>query len=372
MKRILRNIMAAAIPVAMVSACEGNAGEDNGGSIFNEEYATGVYTLVADKTTIEANGSDAATFKLYSPEGEDLTATAQRNYITIENKTTGESLDGLTFTGTLDGDYTFYAYFKNSKSDNEVTIKVQNRAKYEKYYKKVAVYDLTSAYCGPCATLATALEAMDEEWADRMVLFAIHGTFQGQHDLWSQSTNNVLAALMGEFGTGAYPCLVFNLDPDATQIGTTSAPLPGVVAELQNQVSKYPAYSGIKIDTEYSAETNTYTVNAELTASSAGEFDLGCALLLDGQLMGGGMADHYNDIVRNISGNYMRMSDNKKTLAADEKMNYTAEGTLPDDASYADDYRVAVFSLRNDGGRVIIDNVAVCPLGEDVDYRLNE
>ena len=139
--------MFAAAAFAALTACEGNAGEDTGGSIFDEEYATGVYTLVADKTTIEANGSDAATFKLYSPEGEDLTATAQRNYITIENKTTGETLDGLTFTGTLDGDYTFFAYFKNSRSNNEVTITVQNRAKYERYYKKVAVYDLTSAYC---------------------------------------------------------------------------------------------------------------------------------------------------------------------------------------------------------------------------------
>ena len=370
MKKIF-NIIMACIALVQIAGCEGTAGEEDS-NLYNEEYATGKYTLVADKTTIEANGDDKVTFTLYGPDGENLTAAAERNYVSVENETTGESLKGLTFSGTMDGEYVFFAYYRNHTSDNKVTVKVQNRAKYEKYFKKVAIYDLTSAYCGPCAILATYLENMDPEWADRMVLFGIHGSYQGTHDSWSRATNDVLAALMTEFGNGAYPCLVFNLDEDATQIGSGVTSLQDAVKEIQNQISSSPAYCGIKIDTQYSEESNTYTVDAELTASMAGEFDLGCALLLDGQTMAGGEAEVYNDIVRNITGNYMRMSTSKKTLSADEKMTFSETGILPDPSEYADKYRVAVFALRTADGKVIIDNVAECPLGSSVDYRYNE
>lgn len=371
MKKIY-SIMAFAAALCSLCSCEGNVdNEESGEGLYNEEYATGVYTLVADKTTIEANGADAVTFTLYGPDGENLTAGAQRNYITIQNETEGKALTGLTFTSTLDGEYTFYAYYRNYESDNKVTIKVQNRAKYEKYYKKVAIYDLTSAYCGPCAQLAASFETMDKEWADRMVMLGIHGSYKGDHDLWSENTENAVAALMREYGNGGYPCIIFNLDE--VQIGYGITSLQDAVAEIQSQISKYPAYCGIKIDTEYSADNNTYSVNAELTASSAGEFDLGCALLLDGQTMSGGEASIYNDIVRNISRNYMSMSVSKKTLSVDEKMTYSlVNQPLPDPSDYAENYRVVVFALRNAGNKVIIDNIAECPLGGSVDYKYNE
>ena len=80
----------------------------------------------------------------------------------------------------------------------------------------------------------------------------------------------------------------------------------------------------------------------------------------------------YNDIVRQISENYMQMSTSSQALEADGTMTNSWSGTLPDSSEYAEHYRVVVFALRDADGTVIIDNVAECPLGESVDYLLNE
>ena len=365
MKKIFYIIPLAVLPA--LAACEGNAGEEGE---YDNEYATGVYTLVADKTVIEADGSDAVTFKLYSPEGEDLTASSQVNYITVECETTGETLDDMTFTAIMDGDYEFSAIYKNYDSDNKVTVTAQNRAQYEKYFRKVAVYDVTNAQCYYCGVLAQTIENMDEEWASRMVLFGIHGAYSEQ-DPWLENTRSVANSLLLKFNPqGSYPSLTFNLDEDAVLLGADV----DVVSEIRSQLRKYPAHCGVKISSSYDAGTNAYSIDAELTASASGEFDLGCALLLDNQTYASGIISGmvYNDIVRQISENYMQMSTSSQALEADGTMTNSWSGTLPDSSEYAEHYRVVVFALRDADGTVIIDNVAECPLGESVDYLLNE
>ena len=139
------------IPVLILAGCEGT---HDGDPDFENPNPTDGYYIVADKTEIEANGEDVVTFKVYDPDGNDLTASTERNYVTIVDEVTGANIGDNVFewTSIKDGEYEFSATFKGHPTENTVTVKSVNRSKYEKYFKKVVVYDITSTMCGPCHT----------------------------------------------------------------------------------------------------------------------------------------------------------------------------------------------------------------------------
>ena len=60
-------------------------------------------------------------------------------------------------------------------------------------------------------------------------------------------------------------------------------------------------------------------------------------------------------------------------MAANEEHTGATTFELKEDiAGNLSNYRVAVFALRNNGSKIIIDNVAECSLGGSVDYKVNE
>lgn len=81
-----------------------------------------VVKLVADKTKINDNGTDKATFTVYVNDIKTSDAT-------IFNVTEGKDLEGNTFSSTNIGSYVFYATFNNIKSNN-VTITVKETRVY--------------------------------------------------------------------------------------------------------------------------------------------------------------------------------------------------------------------------------------------------
>lgn len=347
------------------------AGSDDNDTTTPKGEVKAPYTLSVDKNEIEADGKDAANFILTDANGNVLTDSEQLNYILFENTETGNQLEAKTraFTAVKNGSYTFKALYKNKPSENTITVTAKNRSAYEKYFRKVAAYDITNVNCGYCPLMASALENTVGEWKQHMTVFAVHGPFDLKDPyIIGSVANNLLAKYIG---SGSYPSAIFNLDYTMTGAGDAN---PAFIAGvIEDQLRENPATCGIRISSSYAGKT--ITINAALTSSTGGEYDLGYALLMNnGVYVGGTASDNkYNDIVVGISGNYMMMSDKSFTVKADQE--HTATTTF-DDVTIAEEnlsnYRVAVFALRNNGNKTIIDNVAECSLGGSVDYALNK
>lgn len=343
-------------------------GGESGG---NSEPSAEGYTIAVDKTTIEANGTDKVTFSVLDKNGTDLTEN-ELSSIYFKNVATGERLDRktMTFSSVINGNYEFVATYRGEETTNSVTIKVQNRAKYEKYKQRVAIYQLTGTWCTYCPQMVTGLEGISDVWKEHSLVMAVHASSADSPDPYALATNgsDLGNIMLGAFGGEGFPSCVYDLN-ELNGDRTAST----ISKNIESYLVEHPATCGVKIAST-KREGSTITINASVTSSTGGTYDLGYAILLDNQTYSSGTSldGKYHDIVCSVSGNFLSMSsDTKMTLAANEEQSrtFTIEG-FPERLSTSD-LRVAVFALSSSSGRTITDNLAVCKLGESVDYILN-
>lgn len=366
MKRTF-NILLAGLLLGGFTACEGNGNDDDN----NNGDIQGPFTLSVEKSEIEANGKDEAKFVLTDANGNILTNTQELNYIVFENTATGNKIEQKTrsFTAVKNGTYTFKARYKKTDSENTVTVTAKNRHAYEKYFRKIAAFDITNVHCGYCPVMAAALEGTDAEWKQHMTILAVHGPFDSRDPFIIGSMANDLLATF--IGSGMYPSCIFNLT--YSMAGAGDAKPSFIAGVIEDQLRDYPATCGVRINSTYA--DNKITIDAAMTSSTGGKYELGFALLMDkGMYAGGTAADNiYNDIVMAVSNNYMSMTSDATTVTANQeitktfsmdKVNITAENLK--------NYRVVVFALRSNGDKTIIDNLAECALGGSIGYVENE
>lgn len=336
---------------------------------------TGGYTLSVDKTTIEANGVDMATFILKDENGKNLVDDANElSYIYFKNVETNENLPrrSKSFSMLQNGVYTFKATYLGKESQNTVTITVQNRQKYERYFQQVALIKCTGTWCGPCAVMANYLENVSKPWSDHMTIVAAHAS-GSYYDPFASYSNELGQTLLNMYGGSGYPFLIY--DAITTQEGSSGGS-SNIEAKIRDFLTKYPATCGVAIrSTEL--QGTTLKIRAAMTSSTGGEYDMGYILLVDNQPYGGGTIESgvYNDIVFGHSSNLVAMSNQTKfTATADQEVEkeWTIEN-FPASAFAAEDVRILVYALSKTANREnIIDNLTHCPLGGSVDYLLNE
>lgn len=343
-------------------------GEQSGGG--DEPLPTDGYIISVDKTTIEADGRDVATFTVKDAQGNDLMEQYLAS-IYFKNVATGERLDRKStgFSSVIDGEYEFVATFRGEETANSVTIKVQNRAKYEKYKQRVAIYQLTGTWCAYCPQMVTGLEGISAIWKEHSLVMAVHAGSASADDPYalSMGSGDLGSVMLAAFNGAGYPSCVYELN---TLNGDRAA------ADIQKNIEYYlvnhPATCGVKIASTR-REGTTITIDAAVTSSVGGSYDLGYAILLDNQSYPSGTSldGMYHDIVCAVSGNFLSMSSDKFTLAENEERTktFTIEN-FPDNLADKD-LRVVVFALSQSGGRAITDNLAVCAMGESIDYVLN-
>lgn len=370
-----RLIIAGAFLLSL-SACSGNIDPD---ADSNKEIA-GPFTLSADKYEIEADGKDAAKLILTDANGNVLTDSDQLKYITFENVTTGMKTqkDNL-FTSIQNGDFTIRATYKTTKSENEITVTAKNRSSYEKYVRKVLLHELTDVKCPNCPYMASNLENLPEITARHTVLLAVHGGFS-QDDPWT--IGSMGRDLLSAYGGLGWPCAIFNLKKAYNQ----SSSVNNVVEMskiIEEHLRDYPATCGIKVSSELTAEGDV-RINATLKSDKGGSYDLVYAVVKDNcEYMGGysvNDAGIYNDVLIGITSNYRRFSDKEAfTLEADGEFSEewlfdASEGHMCVTLGASDkkDCRVVVYALRSLDGKAFVDNVVECPLGESMDYALNQ
>lgn len=345
----------------------GSGNEDNGG---DDTPVTDGYTISVDKTVIEANGKDVATFVVTDVDGNNL-MDSDLSSIYFKNVATGERLDRKStgFSSVLDGDYEFVATYRGVETANSVKIKVQNRSKYEKYKQRVAIYQLTGTWCTYCPMMVAGLEGLPDIWKDHSLVMAVHASSSSSTDPYAIPARNgdLGSAMLGAFDGAGYPSCVYDLN-ELTGDRSSST----IAKTIERYLVEYPATCGVKIASTV-REGETITINAAVTSSTGGTYDLGYVLLLDNQSYSAGTSldGKYHDIVCALSSNFMEMSEEKFTLGEDEERTrtFTIESVPENIAS--GDMRIVVFALSSQNGRVITDNLAVCAVGGSIDYVLN-
>lgn len=331
------------------------------------------FTLSVDKTEIESDGKDVATFTITDADGMVLTDDEHIRNTSFHIEETDEWRSGIgsgtapnLFSSIIDGSYTISAMYKGEECVNKVTVKSQNRSAYEVFHKNVAIYRLTGTWCQYCPYMTEALDNVDEFTKDHSIVMEFHNA--DEFAVPFNSTMDLASFILRRFGTedDGYPYCVYSVTE-----GSGKRTVNDIQRFVKNRLFEDPARTGIKATSEVNG--GVLTVNAVVKASAAGKYDLGMAVLRDGCIPSSDAQEEvYNDVVLSISGNFYAMSsDGAFTLEADaEKMvGKTWESDiLKSDASGC---RVVLFTLYERDGKVIIDNAVDFKVGESVEYRYN-
>ena len=328
-----------------------------------ETPAVGPFTLSVDKTQIESDGKDAATFTITDANGQVLTDLAHiRNtsfYVVETNEWRTDIGSGdapNVFTSITDGTYTVKAMYEGEYCENEVQIESVNRKEYELFHKNVLIYRFTATWCQYCPSMTDALAKINDFSKDHSLVMAFHGndqyTFEG----------------ISEYASSIYSTVGFPYCDYSLVFGSGKRTLNDLHKNIKSVLIDYPAQTGIKVQTK--VENGNLVVNAAVTASVSGEYDLAMAVLMD-DCKPSAPADgspvyeeEYDNVIRAITGNYRAMSADKFSLGKDEEK--VVVKTVPDFKFDQDKCRVVLFTLRK-----TVDNAVSVPVGQSVEYRYN-
>lgn len=376
MKKILNWSLCLAL-AAGLAACSGDSNDDPNGPSGKDPVAP--FTLHVDKTEIEADGKDTATFTVTDANGTELTSD-----ITVRDAETGTSLGRkvLTFTAMKNHSFRFSATYKGEPCENEVTVTAKNRKNYEIYHRNNVVYKLTSVTCTFCPAMTNAINAISKDWTDHIIVLGIHGYMGSETDPWVMSDNSNTYAnrlfIRYNNSQAGYPTVIFNMNE--TEMERSAATLTQIIKQ---QIRDYPATCGIKVAATY--EDNKIKIDATLASDKGGEYELVYAIVQDNLQFSsptnatypdreGGYYDH---VCTFISPNYERFQASRafKVEAGAEHTAATYEvevGKQLSEESIANTH-VVVFATRADQKTgSVIDNAAICPLNGSVDYKYNE
>lgn len=327
------------------------------------------FTLSVDKTQIEANGVQVATFKLVDANGVVLTDDASlMSKIYFINEQTGKRLPRKTktFRSVEDGEYTFSATFSGKKSENSVTIEAKNRKNYEVFRKNVCIYRFTATWCQNCPSMTQGLERVDNWTKGRIVELGLHGagsTFQ-----LTDGSRYVADYLLSHFGSPGFPSCVYDLSLMSSERAYSE-----IESIVFDRIALNPATCGIKATTAYN--DGVLTLNAWLKTSTGGKYDIAYALLQDGCDGGAGAYEEvYDNVVKAISANYEYFSSAAATLDKNAEHQFVALSQNVDIPASDDlsKYSIAVFALKQEQDKAVIDNIVKMPLvNGTVDYIYN-
>ena len=332
----------------------------------------GPFELSVDKSTIESDGADAAVLTITDVNGLILTEGDYLRNTSFYIEELDEWRSGIggstqpnVFTSIADGTYTISAMYQGAMCENSVTVTSQNRSKYEVFHKNVAIYRLTGTWCQYCPFMTEALANVDDYTKNHSVVFEFHAN--DEFSVPYNSTMDMASMLLSRFGTSddGYPYCIYSLKE-----GSGKRTVNDIQRLVKNQLNSDPARTGIKATS--TLENGKLTVNATVKASAGGKYDLGIAVLKDKcrPTSSSAYEEVYNDVVLMISGNFFAMSTDSFDLESGAEFDVEKVCEHPDLVS-GSNCKVALFTLTESGGKVIIDNVATFKVGESVDYRYN-
>lgn len=347
-------------------ACSGSSDGGDEPDIPDNGEVKGPITLSVDKTKIEADGMDMATFTVTDANGKKLTVSEYMKNVYFEDISTGDYLERRTntFTAVENGIHRFKAYYLDWESE-EVTVTAQNRKDYEVFYRKIAVFKMTGTWCTYCPAMTASLKKVEEAIPGRMIKMAFHSSSSSSTDPFHLSETTTI---MSRFGANGFPTCIYDLKEMSADRNVSA--IKNILAE---HIRKYPATCGIKVNASYDAGKEEITVNAGLKSSKGGEYDLVYVLVTDGLTASGGNETSYDYTVRAISSNYLAMSTNGRFTVEVNQEHMGGAFTISNAAGLnSATSRVVVYALRMVDGAYMVDNITECPIDGSVDYIYNK
>lgn len=349
----------------LLGACSGKVDD-------SEQVPEGVLKVFVDKTSIVADGSDCATFRVMFGSQDVSTASTMKLVREFNGEKTEMSRGVNTFTSVVPGEYEFYAtyyYSADYVSENKVTVTVTPTENSSSGYKKVLLgMQFTSMGCSSCPALAKALADINVKRPGDMVVASFHGDYGGVSDIM---TTPAFTMFYNYLGFQGLPYFSVNMKK-------------GDLSSIQNQIeeamdkdfAESPAVCGIALET--SVSSGKLTAKVKVTSDIGAAYRYHLFVVEDGihsdyqaGISGSGGYTH-NNVVRHSFSDMVQGIRLNSGDALVPGVEATAEKTLDLNTEWVSDNLrvVAAAMISSDGGKTwYCINATSCKLGQSVDYQ---
>ena len=330
--------------------------------------------ISADKTVMEADGTDKVTFKV--TYGADDVSTSTNTSITLQKDNSRTALDPGTNVFMTDepGEYTFSALYSDGgneiSSDDMVKVTANTPAPLSSgYYRRMLAMKFTSIHCTYCPILAEAIEKVEENYSGRIIPASFHVNSMGD-DPMTQSLNG---KIYDKVATGeGLPLFAFDFRKSSKHIVNEYAK---ILSEMEHQLGTYPCTCGVAIDTRYDASSRKLEVDAKFRCDVAGSYRYHIFLVEDG--IGYMQAGHegkeqyiHNDVVRKIVSDnvYGTRIELGKTLVPGREYSVNKTFDMATEWKIENMRVIACILDSADGSTYSCNNSNECAVGGKADY----
>lgn len=310
--------------------------------------------LVPSATTIVADGEQEVAFEVLY--GIDKVTTQAEIYSVSHPELT---ISGAKFSTTDAGDYIFQAKYGNTLSKEvKITAAKEVDSRFERH---ICVMDITGTWCTfcPAGYRNLVFYTNKAEWKDIVHMLALHDGASGNDPMALDVTTTIANNYSLEF-----PSFI----TDMRDMGSLVNDVLDIASSFNCSIEDYPAHCDVKLATTLSEVE--VSISATLFSERAENYSLAVWLYEDGivaEQKDGSLIDKqykHNHVARALLSRSWR-GDSLGVVAAEEEAtkNYTI--TLAEEWN-AENMYVMALAIDKDG---YVNNVAVCPLGESVDYK---
>lgn len=337
----------------------------------------GVVHIYADKTTLNADGTDYVEFKvLYGTEEGNLdisTGPTTRLVYTYNGIETKLGYGVCRFSTTTPGTYTIKATAYrggNLESENQIAIVANDsNATGDRFYHKQLGMQFTSIGCQNCPELSRVIKVVQAAEPERLVAVSFHEDFKVSDPM----TLDISTKYHSHLGEDGLPRFFMNMRP-----GDIGAYQTNIEKAIVEHIENYPPTCGVAISTNFNVDTRSLEIKSSITSTTATAYRYDVMLVEDGivgEQMGVSGTYTHNNVVRQVlSGSITGSRFNLgSALTPGEEHTEQRTVTIPD-AWSVENLRVVVLALTTpDGGEsYVVNNCNECKAGESVGYIYDE
>lgn len=366
MKNLLKYFPIIASVAFSVLCCGGPDGVQE-----EEVVPEGVLRIIADRTSIAADGVDCVTFRVMFGSRDVSTDRMMKLVYNSDDKEVIMSEGANVFTTTAAGTYVFKAYLYSSGdhwSENEIIVTASEIIGAQKYHQMVIGEQFTSTGCVNCPNLSEKIKEYQEQRPGVMIPLSFHMNYNDVADPMAIQATTLFYKAYGFIGLPS-----FNLNMRKRTGGVSRERIAEAVEE---ELSLFPATCGVAIGTSYDSFSREVTITTRIISNVQVRHKYHVFLVEDDiaayQSGAGGSYVHNNVVRKMFAQDVAGMNLNQKNpFTPGLEVTAVNKATL-DPAWNVGNMRVVVAALTsNDGGKTFsCNNANSCPVGQSVDYVL--
>lgn len=332
--------------------------EDQMGNI--PDVPEGVLRIFADKTEIQADGTEEVTFTVMLGN-ENVSKDKVNLRIIREFEGFQKTTRVNKFSTHIEGVYKFTARFKNQVADNFVVVDAKRVESTDgsRYLHRLLGFHFTMRYFGPCVNTEAAIKELQEKYPNRISIVSFYPAMSGSPDAFTLPETS---EYINFFNTEGVPSFYWSMRK--TMYYNTE-----IEDAYWEERENYLPNSGVAIQTTYNASSAELAISIGITSKISTKYRYLIFLVEDGISDEDGYI--YNNVVRDILTRTIvgdKINDNDTLIVGVETTAMTT--TTLSNEWIASNMRVVVASLisLDDGYSWTIDNVNECKVGESVSY----